>query len=190
MTRSPSFNIIVAGLGGQGVNTLARAIFELSEAHGRPCSGAIFKGGAQKAGTIYSEIRLWPAGHEHVHCSNRILRGSLDLMLGLEPHEALRFSDTFSEDTQFVINDAPIPFYSERAGVRVKNPVQALRQRFRHVVALNFSEIARVDQGDARMANFLMLAEAARSECFPFSREQVDKAIGRWRIASVSPGSA
>jgi Pyruvate/2-oxoacid:ferredoxin oxidoreductase gamma subunit len=187
MTRSLSYNIIVTGLGGQGVNTLTKVIFELCETSGRPCGGAIFKGGAQRAGTIHSEIRIWANSEDHVHCSNRILPGSLDLMLGLEPHEAMRFADNFSNETEIIVNDAPVGFHAERTGLPRLDPVEALRQRFRLVIARDFSDAARHEYGDPRMTNFLMLAEAAESDRFPFSSEEVHQAISRWRITKVAP---
>ena len=186
MTRSLSYNIIVAGLGGQGVNTLTRMIFELCEADGRPCGGALFKGGAQKAGTIYSEIRIWAAGIDAANVSNRVLPGSLDLLLGLEPYEALRFSGICSADTQFVVNDVPVRFRPERSGGEPADPVDSLRRRFPRVLARNFTEIAHNDHGDARMASFLMLAEAATSDGFPLGSQRVDEAIRRWRSARAS----
>jgi Pyruvate/2-oxoacid:ferredoxin oxidoreductase gamma subunit len=179
MRRTFSYNIIVAGLGGQGVNTLTTKIFELCEANGRPCQGAIFKGGAQKAGTIHSELKIFSGGRaHHVNCSNQILKGALDLMLALEPHEGIRFSDFFNERTTVIVNDAPVPFYSERSTeLRPLDPIAELKRRYRNVVARNFSEIARQSYGNKRMANVLMLLEAAQSEEFPFRLENVGQVL-------------
>lgn len=175
--RTLSYDIIVAGLGGQGVATLTKILFELCQAQALPCQGALFKGGAQKAGTIHSEVRIFAtAGEDHLYRSNQILKGSLNLMLGLEPHEAMRFAGFFNEDTRLIINDAPVPFFSERAtGHRPPDPVGELGRRYRHLVARDFSELAWREYGERRMANLLMLLEAADAEGFPFSRDAVQE---------------
>jgi Pyruvate/2-oxoacid:ferredoxin oxidoreductase gamma subunit len=179
MMDDTSYNIIVAGLGGQGVNTLTRVLFELCQAHSLPAQGAVFKGGAQKAGTIHSEIRIFAAARDdHARHSNQILKGTLNLMLGLEPHEATRFASFFNAQTRLVLNDAPVPFYSERlTGHSPPDAVAVLKRRYRHVVARNFSEQAHREYGTRRMTNLLMLSEAADSEGFPFERTAVHRAF-------------
>jgi indolepyruvate ferredoxin oxidoreductase, beta subunit len=178
--RTLSYNIIVAGLGGQGVNTLTKILFELCHAQSLPCQGAIFKGGAQKAGTIHSELKIFAAGqHDHIRCSNQILKGSLNLMLGLEPHEALRFAAFFNPGTNLIINDVPVPFYSERStGRKPPDPIGQLTPVYPHLIARDFSAIAQGEYGDRRMAGLLMLREAAAADDFPVGRSAIDELIG------------
>jgi indolepyruvate ferredoxin oxidoreductase, beta subunit len=188
--RTASYDIVVAGLGGQGVNTLTTILFDLSHAHGWPCQGAVFKGGAQKAGTIHSEIRIFtlPAD-DHAYRSNQILKGALDLMLGLEPHEAVRFADFFNPDTRLILNDAPVPFFSERStGRRPPDPVTELRRTHRHVIARNFSDQARSEYGERRMTGLLMLREAAGTPGFPFDRDAVEQVL-QARVRRHQPAS-
>jgi Pyruvate/2-oxoacid:ferredoxin oxidoreductase gamma subunit len=175
-----SYNIIVAGLGGQGVNTLSRALFELAAAHEYPCQGAIFKGGAQKAGTIHAEIRIFDATCvDHARRSNQILPGTLDLMLGLEPHEAARFAGFFGERTRLIVNTAAVPFYSERlTGQRPPDPIEALRRSWPDIIARDFVAQAKRDYGDRRVAHRLMLLAAAETDGFPFARDAIHRALG------------
>jgi indolepyruvate ferredoxin oxidoreductase, beta subunit len=185
MSTTFSYNLIVAGLGGQGVNTLTRTIFELAAAAGRPCQGAVFKGGAQRAGTIHAELKIYGAGGDHVHASNQIRDGSLHLMLGLEPHEALRFTRFFSDRTAFVIHDAPVPFHAERRTASPpRDPVTELGRRFASVVARDFAGMARERHGDARLAGLCMLGAAAELDGFPLPREGIRAAIGERRYPS------
>jgi indolepyruvate ferredoxin oxidoreductase, beta subunit len=187
--RTLSYNLIVAGLGGQGVNTLTKILFELCHAQSLPCQGAIFKGGAQKAGTIHSELKIFAAEHDdHVRCSNQILKGSLNLMLGLEPHEALRFAAFFNRSTNLIINDVPVPFYSERStGRKPPDPIGQLQPIYPHLIARDFTAIAQSEYGDRRMANLLMLREAAGTHGFPVSSSAIDALIGS---RSLEPGTS
>jgi Pyruvate/2-oxoacid:ferredoxin oxidoreductase gamma subunit len=178
MIRTASYDIVVVGLGGQGVDTVTGLIFDLAHLNGRPCTGAVFKGGAQKAGTIHSELRVLPADAEEVPHSNQILDGSLDLILGLEPHEAMRFAALFGDETRLILNDEPVPFDSERAtGRQADDPVAVLRGDHRHVTARNYTRLAARDYGDRRMANILMLLEATGAPGFPFTAESIEAVL-------------
>jgi indolepyruvate ferredoxin oxidoreductase, beta subunit len=173
-----SYDIVIAGLGGQGVDTLTGLIFELAHLNGRPCTGAVFKGGAQKAGTIHSELRILPADAEDVPRSNQILDGSLDLILGLEPHEAMRFAPLFGDETRLVLNDAPVPFDAGRGSrPAADDPVSVLWCGHRHVTARNYTALAARDHGDRRMANMLMLLEATTARGFPFTAECIEDVL-------------
>jgi Pyruvate/2-oxoacid:ferredoxin oxidoreductase gamma subunit len=180
MIAGASYDIIVVGLGGQGVNSLSRILFELGAAHGLPCQGAIFKGGAQRAGTIHAEIRIFgAASDDHAHHSNQILPGTLDLMLGLEPHEAARFVGYCNERTCMIVNDTAVPFYSERiTGHRPGDPIEALRRSWPRIVARDFVTQAKLEYGDRRMTHMLMLFAAAEIDGFPFERDAIVRAFG------------
>jgi indolepyruvate ferredoxin oxidoreductase, beta subunit len=180
MMNTFSYNIIIAGLGGQGVNTLTQTVFELCHAEGLQFQGAIFKGGAQKAGSIRSEIKIFTAPDaDSGHHSSQILDGSLHLMLGLEPYEALRYARFFGPETRIVVERASTPFYSERmSGSRPPDAVHALEQRYRTVIAKDFSEIARREYGDRRACNLLMLMAGAESAGFPIDCEAIRALLG------------
>lgn len=191
MIHSASYDIIIAGLGGQGVQTLTGLLFELAHRAGRPCRGAVFKGGAQKAGTIHAELRILPAGGDpEAPGSNQILEGCLDLMLGLEPHEAMRFARYFGDRTRLIINDAPVPFDEERrAGRPFPDPVDALRRDHPDLVARDYTALARREHGDPRMANVLMLLEAAGTAGFPFTTEAVREVLRDGHPARPQPAT-
>ncbi len=82
---SKVYNILVAGVGGQGNLVCGRALADASCAQGlRPVVGQIF-GASQRGGSVYTHVRI--ADHD---TGPLIPRGRTDLLLGLEPLETLR----------------------------------------------------------------------------------------------------
>ncbi|MGY5860761.1 MAG: 2-oxoacid:acceptor oxidoreductase family protein [Candidatus Thorarchaeota archaeon] len=82
---SKTYNILVAGVGGQGNLVCGRALADASCAQGMtPVVGQIF-GASQRGGSVYTHVRI--ADHD---TGPLIPRGRVDMLLGLEPLETLR----------------------------------------------------------------------------------------------------
>lgn len=85
ISLSNAYNILVAGVGGQGNLVCGRALANASCAQGmKPVVGQIF-GASQRGGSVYTHIRI--ADHD---TGPLIPRGRVDMLLGLEPLETLR----------------------------------------------------------------------------------------------------
>lgn len=76
-------NVLICGLGGQGVVTLAKTILRLCERRGIRTQSFIFKGSAQRLGSVFAELRLYA----DPECSSRIPAGAVDVQLALDPGE-------------------------------------------------------------------------------------------------------
>jgi len=82
---SKAYNILVAGVGGQGTLVCGWALADASCAQGMiPVVGQIF-GASQRGGSVCTHVRI--ADHD---TSPLIPRGRADMLLGLEPVETLR----------------------------------------------------------------------------------------------------
>ena len=105
-------DIILAGVGGQGIVSIAATIgyaavsenlhFKQSEVHGM----------SQRGGAVQSHFRL---SDKEVH-SDLIPLGTADLIISVEPMEALRYLPWLSTDGWLITNTAPfvnIPDYPE-----------------------------------------------------------------------------
>ena len=78
------YNIIIAGTGGQGVFTLSNVLRSLCAKSGYQCQGATFKGGAQRLGSIHSELRIiFKSDSNKSIFSSQIAKGSLNLLICL-----------------------------------------------------------------------------------------------------------
>jgi len=77
-------NIILAGLGGQGVVFLTRLLSQTAVSLGYPVMVSETHGMSQRGGSVISHLRV--AGGE----APLIRRGTADMLLALEPSEAIR----------------------------------------------------------------------------------------------------
>ena len=81
------FNILVTGVGGQGVILASNIIGEVALAAGYDVKKTDTLGMAQRGGSVVSHVRL---GHQV--CSPLIKTGEVDIMIAFEKLEAARWS--------------------------------------------------------------------------------------------------
>ena len=80
-------DIILAGVGGQGILTIATIIGDAAAANGLSLKQAEVHGMSQRGGDVQSNLRL---STEEIH-SDLIKQGAADLIISMEPMEALRY---------------------------------------------------------------------------------------------------
>ena len=102
-------NIIICGVGGQGINTLNRKLVSTAQANGFICKSKVFKGGAQTLGTVYSMIRIFPKDEKYENYSAEIPKTEADVVFAFEPWEALRFVSFYSQKTHLLVNSKQVP---------------------------------------------------------------------------------
>jgi indolepyruvate ferredoxin oxidoreductase beta subunit len=80
-----SFNIYLAGVGGQGIGLLSEIILRAADHAGNTVKAVDTHGLAQRGGIVVSQIRMGSQVHTPLISSN-----TADLVVSLERHEALR----------------------------------------------------------------------------------------------------
>ncbi len=109
-------NIILAGVGGQGLLALAAVIGEAARALGLDVKQAEVHGMAQRGGVVQSHLRY---AERPLH-SNLVRVGTADLILALEPMEALRYLSYLSPTGAVVSDTSPlmnIPNYPKQEDI-------------------------------------------------------------------------
>lgn len=102
----PEIQILLCGVGGQGINGTTRRLHEHCLSQGWHCLSAVYKGGAQRLGSVKAEIRLFPLETSEVeHKSSQIMPGTLDVLVVLEQWEGLRSIPMCNKNTLLVIDD-------------------------------------------------------------------------------------
>lgn len=142
-------DIILAGVGGQGILSIATVIGSAALQQGLYLKQAEVHGMSQRGGDVQSNLRL---SSDPIH-SDLIPKGGADLIVSLEPMEALRYLPYLSKDGWIITNTAPfvnIPDYPEM------DKVMAELDRQPRVVALDVDAIAK-DLGSPRGANMVLL---------------------------------
>jgi indolepyruvate ferredoxin oxidoreductase beta subunit len=97
-------DIILAGVGGQGILSVAAAIAGAALKLGLNVKQAEVHGMAQRGGAVQSHLRL---SGERIW-SDLIPRGGADLILAVEPLEALRYLDYLSPEGRVVAAAKPV----------------------------------------------------------------------------------
>ena len=98
-----TFNIIITGIGGQGVVSAGTMIAEAALAEGLRIRSSDATGLAQRGGSVHSQIKI---GDE---VNSAILHsGTADVVLGFEPLEASRWAHMLKRDGVAIVNSNPV----------------------------------------------------------------------------------
>ncbi|MGQ7868768.1 indolepyruvate oxidoreductase subunit beta [Sunxiuqinia sp. sy24] len=146
-------NIILAGVGGQGILSIAAALGTAALENNLHIKQAETHGMSQRGGAVVSHMRI----SDTPIASDLIQMGTADLILSVEPMEALRYLPFLSERGYLVTNTTPfinIPNYPKYE--KVMEEVHGL-PRF---VAIDADGIAK-EAGNARVSNMVMLGAAS-----------------------------
>ena len=163
-------DIILAGVGGQGILTIATIIGDAAATAGVNLKQAEVHGMSQRGGDVQSNLRL---STDAIY-SDLIKQGSADIIISMEPMEALRYMPYLSKEGWVVSSSHPfknIPNYPDE---------QALMEEFDalpHSAALPIEDLAK-QNNLTKSANMVLLGMAA-----PYieilSPEQLREAIKR-----------
>lgn len=142
-------DIILAGVGGQGILSIATVIGEASLKEGLFIKQAEVHGMSQRGGDVQSNLRI----SSEAIASDLIPKGCADLIISLEPMEALRYLPYLSKDGWIVTNTQPfvnIPNYPNM------DKVMAELKSVKNVILVDVDELA-AQAGNARGANIVLL---------------------------------
>ena len=146
-------DIILSGVGGQGILSIATVIGRAALAEGLQNKQAEVHGMSQRGGDVQSHLRISSSEIR----SDLIPRGAADLIISLEPMESLRYLPWLAAEGWVVTNTVPvvnIPNYPDEAALQAE--LKALPQ----VVTLDADALAR-EAGSPRSANMALLGAAA-----------------------------
>jgi len=169
------FNILVAGVGGQGNLACSRIIAKASMLDGWiPVVGQTF-GASRRGGTVFTHIRM---ARERI-VGPLIPEGHLDLVLGLEPLEALRGATLFGHDsTECIVCARVIQTLDTLAGVTEYPQIDEVRRGLETVCSKVYWVTPRTCTGvGLRQLNALMTGVMVGLENTPLSRQAVEKAM-------------
>jgi indolepyruvate ferredoxin oxidoreductase beta subunit len=146
-------DIILAGVGGQGILSIATVIGEAALQEGLYLKQAEVHGMSQRGGDVQSNLRL---SSEPI-MSDLIPKGGADLIISLEPMEALRYVEYLKPDGWIVTSCVPflnIPNYPEL------EQVLARIKAYEHHVLLDVEALAKEVGAPAQAANMVLLGAA------------------------------
>ena len=146
-------DIILSGVGGQGILSIAAVIGRAALEDGLHIKQAEVHGMSQRGGDVQSNLRI---SSSEIH-ADLIPQGQADLIVSLEPMEALRYLPWLASDGWVITNTVPlvnIPDYPDAEALR--RELEALP----HAVTLDIDALARA-AASPRSANMVLLGAAA-----------------------------
>lgn len=146
-------NIILAGVGGQGILSIATVIGYIAVNKGLYLKQSEVHGMSQRGGDVSSHLRL-SSGEIY---SDLIPKGKADMIMSVEPLESLRYLPWLSSEGWIISNEKPFVNISNYPELDVIH--DTIRKQARHIL-LNAEQMAK-DIGSARSANMVMLGAAS-----------------------------
>lgn len=149
-------NVLVAGVGGQGVILSSELLALAAMTDGRDVKQGEFHGVAQRGGAVFSHVRFG----DRVH-SPMTPRGHVDFLLALERLEALRYAHFVKPSGTILVNDYKL----EPARMADDRPypddgTSFLSGKGFHVMLVKATERA-IGLGNYRVANVILLGALA-----------------------------
>ncbi len=149
-----NYNILIVGVGGQGVLLASELISEVAMAVGYDVKKSEVHGMSQRGGIVSSHVKIAPKVY-----SPTIQYGQADILISFEQAEALRAIDWMKEDGVAVTSLTrlvPAIVTSSKDFSYPEDPIGAMKERSKNVIALDADKIA-MELGNPRLVNTILL---------------------------------
>jgi indolepyruvate ferredoxin oxidoreductase, beta subunit len=146
-------NIILAGVGGQGILTIAAVIDQAALQSGLIVRQAEVHGMSQRGGAVQSHLRI---ADQEIY-SDLIAEGTANLILSVEPLEALRYLPFLASEGRIVTST---DLFVNMEGYPAMEHIHAELHRTNRPVLVSAAELAR-KAGNPRTSNMVMLGAAS-----------------------------
>jgi len=182
LTATP-YSIIVTGVGGTGVVTIAAILGMAAHLEGRGCGMIDMAGLAQKGGAVYSHVKL-AADPADIHAI-RVAPGGADLILGCDlvvSGSRAALQTMKGERTGVVVNAAEVFPGDFTRNADFALPTERLRRAIQAAAGggarfIDATAAARAALGDSIGANMFMLGYAYQAGLVPLSSAAIRRAI-------------
>jgi indolepyruvate ferredoxin oxidoreductase beta subunit len=150
------FNILISGVGGQGVLLTSKVIAEAALLTGLDVKQSEVHGMAQRGGSVLSQVRFGDKVFSPI-----VSEGEADLLIGFEPLETARYLHFLKDDGVVIYNTRSIGTIGVSIGVE-KYPADIntlIKDRIKTVIPFDGTQLA-VAAGDKRTLNLVLLGAA------------------------------
>ena len=148
-------DIILCGVGGQGILSIATIIGEAAMKENLYIKQAEVHGMSQRGGDVQSNLRISSSPIQ----SDLIPMGAADVIISMEPMEALRYLPFLAKDGWVITSSSPfvnIPNYPDI------ETIKADLAKLPHVIVVDIEQKAK-DAGVPRSANVILLGAAQQA---------------------------
>lgn len=150
-------NIMIGGAGGQGLVLMTRIISQTALKNGYDVKSNDVVGLSQRGGMVWGNVRFG----EKIYSPN-IPSGEGDILVSMEPLEALRWSAVLKKSGIIIMNTKrfyPTPVQQEKAEYP-EEEIEKLKDRYRMIEINAFDEAIKL--GKKQISNVLLLGVLAK----------------------------
>ena len=162
-------DIILCGVGGQGILSIATIIGEAAMNENLYIKQAEVHGMSQRGGDVQSNLRI----SSDTIASDLIALGSADAIISMEPMEALRYLPWLKKDGWVITSSTP---FRNITNYPDSDTISADLARLPHVISIDIEQMAK-DNGIARSANVILLGAAQKAIGIEY--EKLEEAVRR-----------
>ena len=167
-------NLIITGVGGQGNVLASRIVATAGIKEGLFVTVGETYGASQRGGAVMSHVRF----SAESQYSPWIPEGEADIIVGLEPAEALRvIADFGNPKTRVIVNPRPIYPIGVLSGEARYPPVEQVLGALGELVARVDVVEATTEGEPAMVANLVMIGALAGSGLVPITTRSFEEAI-------------
>ena len=159
-------NILIVGVGGQGVLLASEILSDVAMKAGYDTKKSEVHGMSQRGGVVSSHVKYGPKVYSPI-----IPYGNADILISFEQAEALRAMDWVKKDGLVATSTTRLipPSAMGKDFSYPDDPVEIMRKKMKNVIAIDADKIA-LEIGNIRLVNTLLLGVIS-------SRLEFDNAI-------------
>ncbi len=167
-------NLIIAGVGGQGNILASQIVATAGIKEWLYVTVSETYGASQRGGPVMSHVRF----SAKAQCGPLIPEGEADIIVGLEPIEALRIiADYGNPGTRVIVSPRPIYPISVLSGQAKYPPVEEVMQKLGGLVA-EVRVVKAIEEGETGLAaNIVMVGALAASGLVPIEVKNFEESI-------------
>lgn len=164
-----NFNIILTGVGGQGIITLIAVLDQAAFLEGYDVRSSELHGLSQRGGGVEAHVRFGKRIN-----SPLVSNGKADLIIALEMFEGLRESLKAGKNTKILVNKTLMPFEGSFTSEEVVKYFGELKNNLYLVPA---SDACKEKLGNEIVSTLYLLGCAVKNNLIPLKKESFLKAI-------------
>lgn len=174
-TAIKELNIIIAGVGGQGVVLMSEILGTAAVRDGFKVRGSEVLGMAQRGGSVFSNIRLGDEVYAPLTTD-----GKCDVMVAVEPSEALRNIQYLNKNTTVILNTRKVIPATVSMGKSTYPEIDQIIARLKmvtpYIITLDATDLAE-KAGSRQATNVVMLGAAMGCGKIPINIDTVKEVI-------------
>jgi indolepyruvate ferredoxin oxidoreductase beta subunit len=168
-------DVVICGVGGQGVLLLSNLLIKVAEKCGLHVKQSEIHGMSQRGGAVSSNIRM---SNEVVY-SPIIPKGQADIIISMEPLEVFRYLDYADVNTKIIVNAEPFLNISNYPDINlIKNNLRKINA----IVIPNASNIVLAGAASRFMDTDYSVFEESLRELFVTKKDIIDNIINDLKI--------